>query len=214
MNDISRIRTLTTAGKPLTGTATQHQQASGAPNNIGPSHPGGLFRSLALTMQRAVEQGRTVCPGEVSILLQLFGRFWGAVEASNEGAAAESATQARFAKITSTKSVRDAYAQLCDDMLQLSQPPTKLSPSGREIRAEVEERYALTVGNHSVVCCAGVASAVADALNLLFETLGELPQYRELFPSELLRPCVPLLLTQRPTWAELLREHTAAMPAA
>lgn len=209
MSDIARIRTLIAAGKSDADIAEHLQREARKADNFGTDDPGRTFGALARTMHRAVRDDRPVAAKEALVLLDFFRRFWEEIAARGDVPSVESAVVTRLAKVVSAPTVGKAYERLHEDMLQLSKPAKGLNPGQKRARAEVESRYLRQVGQHSVICCAKVASAVADVCEVLYQVLSEQTHYEELFSRAVFQPAMPLLLVHRPTWREILAEAQA-----
>lgn len=206
MLDIARIRTLIAAGKHDADIAAQLQREARTNGAPGADDPGRTLNALVKTMHRAVLEDRTVAAKETLVLLGMFRCIWEEIAARGDVPTVENATLIRLTDVSPAPSVGKAYERLHEDMLQLSKPVKDLNPAEQAARAKVEGRYLRQIGEHPVICCARAASAVADVCDVLYQVLGEQPQYQVLFTPQMLQPAVPLLLVHRPTWRELLRE--------
>jgi hypothetical protein len=206
MPEIARIRSMIAAGEHNADIAAHLQQEARNDTGLRMDDSGRTFRALATTMHRAVLDDRTVAAKETLVLLGLFRRFWEEIAARGDALNVENATLTRLSEVARAATVGKSFEKLHDDMLQLSKPVKGLNLEEQESRKEAEKHYLRQVGEHPVICCAKVASAVADSIEVLYHVLGEQAQYAGLFTQEVLQPALPLLLVYRPTWRELLAE--------
>lgn len=205
MPNIARIRSMIAKGLSDADIAIQLQEEARVGSGLEPDSPKRTFQALAATMHRAVREDRAVAAREVLDLLALFRRFLDERERTGEGLNNDSALLARLAKVTVAHTdIETAYAHLHRDMSCLSKSAKILSQPEKEVRVETEKRYLRNVETHPVICCAPVASALADVLEVLSQLTESSSNYSKLFSSEVMQPAMPLLLVYRPTWRELL----------
>ncbi|MYM92437.1 hypothetical protein [Duganella vulcania] len=172
--------------------------------------PRAMFRSLALTMRRCVEQECPVDANELVLLLDLFRTLWEEIVANGDLAVAHDLALKPLLAVREGDRVSSIYEALYDDAVRLVRPPPT-TPGELGRRKEVAARYGKVVGKTPVICMARAAEAVAEASLVLYTALGQAHRYQVLFTADVLEPLISVLVMPRQPWSTVLAEHLRNM---